>query len=371
MGRSAVKRKNPQYTHSFIDHDGRPRFYLRAPGRKRVPLPGLPWSPEFMEARELALKGVWGAPALGAKRTAAGTVNAGLVSYYQCSAFRDGLAESSQKMRRAILERFREEHGEKRIALLHKKALQAILNKKSPAAASNWRKALRGFIDHCLSLEMLTVDPLVGVKLVSVKSNGHHPWEPDECSKFEAHHAFGTRARLAYELLLQVGQSRCDVVRMGRQHVRSGTLSLRRQKTGVPFDVPVMETLQDAIDAMPASDNLTFLVTSQGKPFSSAGFGNWFRQICDQAELPKRCTSHGLRKAAATRLADRGATTTQLMAWFGWKTASEAERYTRNADRKHAAASAGKLISRTAIGKLENQFAKTARKSLKSRKAKT
>src|SRR5258708_10446484 len=134
--------------------------------------------------------------------------------------------------------------------MIHKKAIQAILNKKTPAAALNGRKALRGFIEHCLSLDMVTVDPLAGVKLVQVKSNGHHPWEPEECSKFEAHHALGSRARLAYELLLQVGQSRCDVVRMGRQHVRSGTLSLRRQKTGVPFDVPVLETLQDAIDAM-------------------------------------------------------------------------------------------------------------------------
>jgi hypothetical protein len=46
-------------------------------------------------------------------------------------------------MRRNILERFREEHGDKRIALIHKKAIQAILNKKTPAAALNWRKALR------------------------------------------------------------------------------------------------------------------------------------------------------------------------------------------------------------------------------------
>jgi hypothetical protein len=35
---------------------------------------------------------------------------------------------------------------------------------------------------------------------------------------------------IAYELLFQVGQSRCDVVRMGRQHVQNGTLSLQRQK---------------------------------------------------------------------------------------------------------------------------------------------
>ena len=205
---------------------------------------------------------------------------------------------------------------------------------------------------------MITVDPLTGVKLVSIKSDGHHPWEPEECRQFEARHALGTRARLAYELLLQVGQSRCDVVRMGRQHVRKGKLALKRQKTGVAFEVDVMPPLQDAIDAMAPSDNLTFLATAHGKPFSAAGFGNWFREVCNEAGLPKRCTSQGLRKAAATYLADRGATTTQLMAWFGWKTASEAERYTRNADRKRAAASAGRLISGTGIGKTEIQFAK-------------
>ncbi len=111
-----------------------------------------------------------------------------------------------------------------------------------------------------------------------------------------------------------------------------------------------MPMLQQAIDAMPASDHLTFLITMHGKPFTAAGFGNWFREVCNEAELPKRCTSHGLRKAAATRAADRGATTTQLMAWFGWKTASEAERYTRNADRKHASATLGKLMSGTENG---------------------
>ncbi|MBX9822007.1 MAG: tyrosine-type recombinase/integrase [Afipia birgiae] len=366
-----MKRKNPKYTHEFTDHDGKPRFYLRAPGLKRVPLPGLPWSPEFMEAREKALQGDWAAPAIGSSRTKAGTVNAALVSYYQSSAFRDGLRESSQKMRRAILERFRKEHGDKRIALLHKNALQAILNKLTPAAAANWRKALHGFINHCTSLDMLTSDPLAGVKLVSVKSDGHHPWEPEECRQFEARHALGTRARLAFELLLQVGHARSDVVRMGRQHVRNGTIALKRQKTGVPFEVEVMPPLRDAIDAMGKTDNLTFLVTVRGEPFTAAGFGNWFREVCNQAGLPKRCTSHGLRKAAATYLADRGATTTQLMAWFGWKTASEAERYTRGADRKRNAAAAGALVSGTGIGKPENQFAKKPRKTLKTKRVQT
>jgi hypothetical protein len=33
------------------------RFYLRRPGFKSVPLPGLPWSPQFMEFYEAALSG--------------------------------------------------------------------------------------------------------------------------------------------------------------------------------------------------------------------------------------------------------------------------------------------------------------------------
>jgi integrase len=355
-----VKRKHPKYTHSFIDHDGKPRFYLRVPGRKRVPLPGLPWSPEFMEARERALQGEWTAPEIGSSRTKAGTVNAALVSYYQSTAFTEGLAESTRKSRRAILERFREAHGEKRIALLHKAALQTILNKKSAAAAKNWKKALRGFIDHCLSLDMLPSDPLIGIKLTKVKSKPHRRWTPADIEQYKMRHARGTKARLALEMILSTGQARCDVVRMGRQFIRDETLSMSRQKTGVPFDIPVLSCLREELD-LQTERHLTFLVTEQGKPFTAAGFGNWFRDRCDEAGLPN-CAAHGLRSTAATRLADYGATAHQLMSWFGWRTLSEAERYTKEADRKRLAAEAGKLITGTGIGKPETRFAKNEAK---------
>jgi hypothetical protein len=62
-----VKRKLPKYTHGYVDQHGKPRFYLRRPGHKKIPLPGLPWSPEFMEAREAALKGEWGKVEIGSR----------------------------------------------------------------------------------------------------------------------------------------------------------------------------------------------------------------------------------------------------------------------------------------------------------------
>jgi hypothetical protein len=43
------------YIHEFIDRHGKVRRYVRRPGRKRVPLPGLPGSEEFMAAYQLAL----------------------------------------------------------------------------------------------------------------------------------------------------------------------------------------------------------------------------------------------------------------------------------------------------------------------------
>jgi len=114
--------------------------------------------------------------------------------------------------------------------------------------------------------------------------------------------------------------------------------------------VEVMPRLQAAIDAMPASNHLTFLITAQGKPFTAAGFGNWFRDVCRDAELPARCTSHGLRKAAATYLAELGFTDHQLMAWFGWTSISQAQVYTKTANRKRMSREGAKLISGTGIG---------------------
>jgi len=120
-------------------------------------------------------------------------------------------------------------------------------------------------------------------------------------------------------------------VRLGRQHVRNGVLSLKQSKTGMQVDLPVLPELQAALELTPIG--MTFLVTGRGLPFSPDGFGMWFRDRCAEAGL-KGLSAHGLRKASATRLAEHGATAHELMAVFGWTTLREAERYTRTANRK-------------------------------------
>lgn len=85
--------------------------------------------------------------------------------------------------------------------------------------------------------------------------------------------------------------------------------------------------------------HLTFLVTEFGKPFAVAGFGNWFRERCDMANL-RHCSFHGLRKAASVRLAEAGCTPHEIAAITGHASLKEIVRYTATADRKRLAASA-------------------------------
>lgn len=115
--------------------------------------------------------------------------------------------------------------------------------------------------------------------------------------------------------------------------------------------LPLLPELADAIEAMRKGEHLAYLMTEYGKPFTAKGFGGWLSDRRKEAGIPEGYSAHGLRKHSATQLAEEGATTNQLMAWFGWKTSREAERYTRAAQRKKLARSLGALISRTKTGK--------------------
>ncbi len=121
--------------------------------------------------------------------------------------------------------------------------------------------------------------------------------------------------------------------------MRKGRLRYRQAKNEhrnpVDLDIPVHPDLQAVIDGT-TTGHLAFLTTKFGKPFSVSGFGNKFREWCDEAGLPY-CSAHGLRKATAARLAERGATAHEIMAITGHRSLEEVERYTRAARQRELA----------------------------------
>ena len=236
-------------------------------------------------------------------------------------------------------ERFRAEHGDKPIAELPPKFITLTLNKLRPSVARNWFKAIRHLMQYAVAADLCKVDPTQGLKLPKIKTSGIYTWNETDIATYELAWPIGTKARLAFVLLLYTAQRRSDVIRIGRQHIRNGVLQVRQAKTGTVLDIPVHQQLQAIIDATPG-EHLTFLTTKTGKPYSGNDFSEQFRAWCDAAELPKECSAHGLRKAACRRLAEAGCSANEIAAISGHATLSEVQRYTKAADQARMARNA-------------------------------
>lgn len=177
-------------------------------------------------------------------------------------------------------------------------------------------------------------------------------------------------------LMLWTGAARADAVKLGWFSIKATPegerLQYTRQKTGrmknpVLISIPIAPELRALIEGLP-KDAGTFLQTNEGKQRSEKALTGDMRRWCDAAGLPD-CTSHGLRKAIARRLAEAGAGAHVVGAVTGHKTLSEVQRYTEAADRDRMAAGGIGLISGTKpeenLANLSPKFAKKSRKRLK------
>jgi integrase len=333
-----------KFVQGFRDVRGKRRHYFRRPGYRRLPLPGLPGSEEFMAAYSAAIAGSETAEPLGASRTRPGTVAALVAAYYGSAEFKHEIAHNTRRTRRAVCERFREQHGEKRFSVLQVEHIRKLLARiERPHAKRNWLKALRALARFAIAIGMRTDDPTREIKLAKTKSDGYRSWSEEDIAAFRSTHAIGTRARLALELLLGTAQRRGDVIRMGRQHIRAGLLTVRQNKTGATLNIPIGAELKAVLDGAPRA-HLTFLTSAAGEPFTADGFGCWFRRACDEAGLAG-LSAHGLRKAACRRLAEAGCTEKQIASISGHASLNEVARYTKAADQTHLARAAMRKLA--------------------------
>jgi integrase len=274
-----------------------------------------------------------------AKHSAPGSVSLAIAEYFGSAAFRALTGETPRK-RRAVLERFREQYGHKRLGSLPPEFIVALIDDMTAHNASAWLRAFRHFIKWAKTRNFIKHDPTFDIRIRVPKSDGFHTWTDDEVAQFEAHHPIGSKPRLALALGLYTALRREDAVRIGRQHFRDGVLTVRPKKTEtttrVTLAIPVHPELQAAIDAT-STGHLTLLTTQTGKPYSADPFSHQFREWCDEAGLPPECSFHGLRKLALTRLADSGCTPHEIMAVSGHSSLEMVEHYTRKFDQARLA----------------------------------
>lgn len=292
-----------------------------------------------MAAHEAALKAYQGqATAIGASRATGGTVDAAIAAYYKRGIHE--LGTGSHAGIRSNLEHFRKEVGSLKLRGLGRREVQAyIASLKSPVVQRNRLRALRHLCKFAKTAGMLDQDPTEGVtRARMIDTGGFYTWTEEDAARFEARHKIGSMARLAFELYLNLGVRKSDVVRIGPPYVRDGVLNnFLPKKTsttgGKRISVKLFEQTKAAIAATKVTSTETYLVNAYGKPFTSNGFGAKMRQWCDEAGLPD-CTSHGLRKLFMIRLVHAGYTAPQIGALSGHKDLREIQRYIEEYDRQ-------------------------------------
>lgn len=324
------------YVTTDVDANGNVRYYFRRPGQRKIRLRGNPLSDEFQQAYQAALTGET-KPRDRSTPLQKGSFQALCIAYYGSPKFKR-LDESTKNWQRRHLDAIAAKHGDKPVARLEARHIRQWRDEKAdtPAAANTMLKALRALFSWGEEYEEVERSPVRGVKNVEYRSKGFHSWTIEEVAQFEHRHPIGSKARLAMALMLHTTGRREDAVRLGPQNLKGGRLRFTQAKNEhrkpVEIDIPAHPDLTAIINATPLTGHATFLVTDYGKPFSPAGFGNKFREWCDQAGL-EHCSAHGLRKATAARLAERGATPHEIQAITGHQTLEEVERYTRAAQK--------------------------------------
>jgi enterobacteria phage integrase len=209
-------------------------------------------------------------------------------------------------------------------------------------------KRIRTLLRYAMALGWTDRDTTAGVK--AYRSKEIHTWNEEEIATFEKYWPEGSRERLAFALLLYTGQRGSEVHRMLWTDLVGDAIRVAQQKTRTKLTIPIHEALSRLL-ANANRNHANILPTAYKQPFSVKGFGNMMSNAIREAGLPGRCKPHGLRKAAARRLAEAGCSASEIMAITGHKTLAEVERYTRAAEQARLARQAMNRQLKTESGK--------------------
>lgn len=239
------------------------------------------------------------------------------------------------------LDAIAEAHGAVPLRGLRSRHIEADISNLDPNPANLRLKAWRLLLAH----SGLDDDPSTGVRKRQTKTQGHTAWTREDVDACRNHWPIGTHQRAALELVAWTGARVSDAARLGRGNIGTdGLLTFRQAKTGgmayVPWTSPLpswargWEAEREVVrDAVLGLAGFTLLETSYGKARSIKGLSNLISAAATAADRAG-LTAHGLRKYRLTAIAEAGGSAHAIMSWGGHATLSEAEHYTRAANRR-------------------------------------
>lgn len=340
-----MPRPRPPHLQREVTRHGRPTWYVRIGRGPRTRIRADFGTPEFDAEYQVAISGnprpVRGAPA-------AGTL-AWLIARYRETSRWAAFSAATRRQRENIFRQVIETAGTQPIARITAVVIAAGRERrqKTPHQARHFLDAMRGLFHWALETKHVKSDPTASVKnLPRKKGLGFKMWSEEDMAAYERRWPIGTRQRVWLDVLAYTGLRRGDAVRLGRAHVRDGAATIKTEKSSfnITVTLPILPALAATLAAGPCGE-LTFISGESGRPLTKESFGNEFRKACRAAAVPG--SAHGVRKIAATRAAENGATVAELEAIFGWQGGGMASHYTREANRVR--------LAKEAMHKLENE----------------
>lgn len=335
-----MPKPRPPHLHREINRHGNPTWYVRVGKGPRTRIKHEYGTPAFNEAYQAAITGEEPKPAKGATR---GSLEWLWLLYRQTNAWTD-MSMATRRQRENIMRGVISTGGSTPLSNITGKTIKAGIDRRKGHASRHFLDTMKGLFKWAADAEHVKTDPTSGKAVAKPKTKGFPVWEEDEIIKFEKHWPRGTRERVMFDIYCYTGLRRGDAAALGKQHIKNGVISIDTEKTGTRVTIPVLDMLQKTLDAGPTGD-LTFIATKQGNGMTKESVGNAFRDACRAAGIKK--SAHGLRKAAATRAANNGATEAQLEAIFGWEGGKMAALYTRTANRQKLASGGMATLERT------------------------
>jgi integrase len=339
-----MPRPRPPHLHRQVTRHGRTVWYVRIGKGPRTRITAPFGTPDFDAEYQTAITDL---SARNEKKdgASAGTL-AWLIERYRETGAWTNLSLATRRQREHIFRSVLDSAGHQPFAKIMPATIKAGRDRRAatPSQARHFLDAMRGLFRWAVEAKLTRVDPTAGVvDPPRPNSDGFPTWTQDDIAAYEARWPIGTRERVWLDVLIYTGLRRGDAVRLGRQHIRNGVATLKTEKTGTVVTLPIIPALARTLAAGPCGD-LTFICGERGNPLAKESFGDLFRKACKAAGLSQR-SAHGLRKAAATRAAENGATEAQLEAIFGWTGGRMAAHYTRAANRKRLSLSSMHLLA--------------------------
>jgi enterobacteria phage integrase len=330
------------YVKTYRDRHGRVRHYFHRRGQRDVPLPGPVGGEQFMRAYQAAL----GAPPKRTSPHANGTLARLVEDYYRSVEFTN-LKPSSKKAYRLCLDPIAQRDGHRLVRDMPRDKVRKIIEEigsTRPGMANLTAKVLRGLLRYAVDIGWRTDNPAAGIRLYRLGT--HHTWTETELARFEARWPLGTRERLAYSLLLYLGQRVGDTARMRRQDIADGCVNIVQEKTGVALSIPIHPKLHEALKAGPTK-GMHLIGDYHGRPIRRPALTDLMKRAAKAAGLGPECVPHGLRKAILRRIAERGGSAKEIAAVSGHKSLGQVANYTAAADQR--------ALSKAAIRKITDE----------------